>query len=319
MVYAAALESGIGPDRSYVDAPFEVALADGTVWKPTDMAGYSGQTMSLRDGLALSKNTVTAQVSQEVGVANVARLAQAAGIRQSRLQPVPSLALGTSPVTLLEMVNAYATIASVGEYRKPLLLRRIVDRHVGVLAEFNPETQRAFSRESARDLIDMMRGVVSRGTGTLVRSKFGISADVAGKTGTTQNNTDGWFILMHPQLVAGAWVGFNDQRVTMRSDYWGQGGHNAILLVGDFFRDTLKAGLLDAKAKFPPPWRPPAPPPEPWSLDLSIGSGTSSDGALPPSPSADIVIERDANGSVIIGDRAGVEALRRDQDAPRGP
>jgi penicillin-binding protein 1A len=322
LVYAAALEAGIGPDRTYVDAPFEVPLTDGTVWKPTDMSGYSGMTMTLHDGLVMSKNTVTAQVGQEVGAANIVRLAQAAGIRQSRLQPVPSLALGTSPVTLLEMVNAYATIANVGEYRRPLLVRRIRDRDGRVLVEFAPETQRAISRESARDLIDMMRGVVSRGTGTLVKTRFGIVADIAGKTGTTQNNTDGWFILMHPKLVAGAWVGFNDQRVTMRSDYWGQGGHNAILLVGDFFRDALKANLLDVKAKFPPPWRRPlgasAPEPPSWTehIETIVETDPPAAGDLPPSPSSEIVIERDANGSLVIGDRAGVESMRRQ---PRGP
>jgi len=78
-----------------------------------------------------------------------------------------------------------------------------------------------------------------------------VRADVAGKTGTTQKNTDGWFILMHPRLVAGAWVGFNDSRVTMRSNYWGQGGHNAVLLVGDFFRAALDARLIDGGARFP--------------------------------------------------------------------
>ncbi|MEO8599322.1 MAG: penicillin-binding protein, partial [bacterium] len=82
---------------------------------------------------------------------------------------------------------------------------------------------------------------------------------IAGKTGTTQNNTDGWFILMHPDLVAGAWVGFNDARVTMRSNYWGQGGHNAVLLVGDFYRSALNARLIDAKALFPGGKLPPAP------------------------------------------------------------
>src|SRR5207237_4809017 len=117
---------------------------------------------------------------------------------------------------------------------------------------------RSLSPDSAVELIDMMRGVVTQGTGTAVRTRFGMtSVDIAGKTGTTQNNTDGWFILMHPHLVAGAWVGFNDTRVTMRSDYWGQGGHNAILLVGDFFRDALNAHLIDAKAEFPRPNHPP--------------------------------------------------------------
>jgi penicillin-binding protein 1A len=93
--------------------------------------------------------------------------------------------------------------------------------------------------------------VINRGTGTAVRTRFGINGDVAGKTGTTQNNADGWFILMHPNLVAGAWVGFNDTRVTMRSNYWGQGGHSAILLVGDFFKSALDSGKVSGDAQFP--------------------------------------------------------------------
>ncbi|HET7794990.1 MAG TPA: transglycosylase domain-containing protein [Rhizobacter sp.] len=249
-VYGAALESGLSPERGYLDEAVEFRSSGGTTWRPTDMAGASGTAMSLRDGLVYSKNTITAQVMHEVGVPSVVSLARAAGVNQSRLDPVPSLALGTSPVTLLEMVNAYATIAQEGQYHAPVFVKRIRDRHGKVLAEFGPAPKRAMSQDTALELIDMMRGVVSRGTGTLVRTRFGISADVAGKTGTTQNNTDGWFILMHPSLVAGAWVGFNDSRVTMRSNYWGQGGHNAILLVGQFFRDTLKAGLVDRGAQF---------------------------------------------------------------------
>jgi penicillin-binding protein 1A len=124
------------------------------------------------------------------------------------------------------------------------------------------------SKQSAVTLIDMMRGVINRGTGTGIRYRFGITADVAGKTGTTQNNADAWFIMMHPNLVAGAWVGFNDNRVTMRSNYWGQGGHSAILLVGDFFRTVLDAGKISADALFPgghkpePAIRREEPPPE---------------------------------------------------------
>jgi len=257
-VYGAALERGLLPQRGYIDQAVAIRSRDGSIWRPTDMSGPSGNTMSLRDGLIYSKNTITAQVMQEVGIERVVSLAKAAGIDQSRLDPVPSLALGTSPVTLLEMVNGYATIAQQGEHHQPLYVKRIRDRHGNVLAEFGSRTRRAMSAESAVELIDMMRGVVSQGTGTLVRTRFGIVADIAGKTGTTQNNTDGWFILMHPQLVAGAWVGFNDSRVTMRSNYWGQGGHNAILLVGDFFRDTLKSGLIDPKARFAPAREPQA-------------------------------------------------------------
>jgi penicillin-binding protein 1A len=252
IVYGAALERGITPDHPYLDAVMDIKASDGSVWRPTDMSGTTGRQMTLRDGLVYSKNTITAQVMQDVGLAPIARLAHDMGIRQSKLAQVPSLALGTSPVTLLEMVNAYSTIAAQGDYRRPVFIKSITDRDGKVLAQFGSETpEHTISNASAVTLIDMMRGVVNRGTGTAVRYRFGITADVAGKTGTTQNNADGWFILMHPNLVAGAWVGFNDTRVTMRSSYWGQGGHNAILLVGDFFKTALDSGKIDANALFP--------------------------------------------------------------------
>ncbi len=255
-VYAAAMESGMPSTHSFMDTAVAIPLGHGKFWRPTDMSGASEAPMTLREGLAQSKNTITVQVAQTVGVHRIASLAQVMGVDQSKLDVVPSLALGTSPVTLIEMVGAYATIAAQGERRKPFMVQRIVDRHGAVLAEFGAAPQRVLSAEVAIELTDMMRAAVNRGTGTAVRNRFGITADVAGKTGTTQDNTDGWFILMHPGLVAGAWVGFNDQRITMRSSWWGQGGHNAILLVGDFFRSALKDKLVDAKLQFPPPRRP---------------------------------------------------------------
>jgi penicillin-binding protein 1A len=252
IVYGAALEHGLTPDHPYMDAVMDIKASDGTIWRPTDMTGTTGRQMTLRDGLVYSKNTITAQVMQDVGLPPIVKLAKDMGIRQSKLQQVPSLALGTSPVTLLEMVNAYSTIAAQGEYRAPVFVKSITDRDGQVIASFGSQSpERALSQASAVTLIDMMRGVVNRGTGTAVRYRFGITADVAGKTGTTQNNADGWFILMHPNLVAGAWVGFNDTRVAMRSSYWGQGGHNAILLVSDFFKSALDSGKLDANALFP--------------------------------------------------------------------
>ena len=252
IVYAAALEKGIAPEHPYRDAVTSIRFGDGTVWRPTDMSGTTGRTLTMRDGLVFSKNTITAQVMQDVGVAPIVKLAQNMGVRQSKLAQVPSIALGTSPVTLLEMVSAYSTIATQGEYRHPVFVRRITDRDGKVIADFgSQQPQRVLSQASAVTLLDMMRGVINRGTGTAIRYKFGITADVAGKTGTTQNNADGWFIMMHPNLVAGAWVGFNDNRVTMRSNYWGQGGHSAILLVGDFFKDALASGKVSADALFP--------------------------------------------------------------------
>ncbi|WP_084200053.1 penicillin-binding protein 1A [Noviherbaspirillum autotrophicum] len=327
LVYGAALEQGLSPERAYVDRTLEFRAPDGSLWRPTDMSGASGRLMSMREGLIYSKNTITAQVMQDAGIPSIITLARAAGIKQSRLDPVPSLALGTSAVTLLEMVTSYATIAQVGEYRKPVFIKRIKDRDGNVLADFHTEGTQAMSEDTAVELIDMMRGVIKRGTGTLVRERFGIVADIAGKTGTTQNNTDGWFILMHPNLVAGAWVGFNDSRVTMRSDYWGQGGHNAALLVGDFFRDMLKHKLIDTKAKFPQPKRPPplivaAPPEDAVGTGVAASSGDSGaddpapldTAALP--PGYGVVTTRDGSTTLVIGP-GGIEAVRRrDEQSP---
>ncbi len=257
-VYGAALEAGMSPDWGYLDRPVEIALADGNVWRPSDMSEPSLEPMTIRDALVHSKNTVTAQLMQDIGVPRVLDFARAAGVDRSPLDAVPSLALGTSPVTLLEMVDAYAAIAALGVQHAPRLILRITDRHGAVLADFAPQPRRAMHEETAIELIDMLRGVVQRGTGTAVRTRFGIRADVAGKTGTSQDNMDGWFILMHPQLVAGAWVGFNDPRVTLRSSRWGQGGYNALRLVGDFFRIAFDEQWLDPKAGFPRPARPPA-------------------------------------------------------------
>lgn len=253
-VYGEAFRQGLNPDYTLIDQAVEIPVSGAEVWRPTDGKAPSGRAMTLRSGLTYSKNTITAQLMQKVGVANVAQLAHAMGVRQSKLENVPSLALGTSPVTLKEMVAAYGTIANDGRYIEPVMVTRIEDRHGRVLEEFvaaKPEL--ALAQDSAYTLLDVMRGVVDRGTGSDIRTRFGIYADVAGKTGTTQDNADGWFILMHPQLVAGAWVGFNDNRVTLRSDYWGQGAHSALPIVGDFFRNALRTRIIDARSRFGTP------------------------------------------------------------------
>jgi penicillin-binding protein 1A len=252
-VYGAALEQGMPSDRRFTDEAVEIPMSDGTVWRPTDASPATGREMTAREGLIYSRNTITAKVMQEVGPKSAANFARRLGVNQSKLEPVPALALGTSPVTLLEMVSAYSTIASGGEYRKPILVSRIADKDGNVLETVTSDGKRALSDKTAHELTDMMRGVVNQGTGRGIRTQFGIQADVAGKTGTTQNNTDGWFILMHPRLVAGSWVGFNDARVTMRNDYWGQGAHTALPIVGDFYRQSLHARLVESGARFPEP------------------------------------------------------------------
>ena len=250
-VYGEAFRQGIGPETMFVDKAVEFRVGPNDIWRPADGSPPSDSEMSLRDGLAFSKNTITAQLMQQVGPTNVARLAHELGVRQSKLNPVPSLALGTSPVTLREMTTAYATIANGGDYRDLIMITRIEDRHGDIIAEFHPAAaEKTLDSRTAHILLDVMRGVINHGTGMAIRNHFGIRADVAGKTGTTQDNADGWFLLMHPQLVAGAWVGFNDNRVTLQDNYWGQGARSALPIVGDVFREALRLRVIDPQAQF---------------------------------------------------------------------
>jgi penicillin-binding protein 1A len=252
-VYGAAFAGGALASDTFIDQPVEIPMDHAPPWRPSDHTPPSGEPMTLREGLAYSKNTITAQVMQRVGPERVAALARAMGVRQSRLDPVMSLALGTSPVTLKEMVAAYGTIANGGSYIEPMVVTRVENRKGKVLEEFRPAAaQPALSGPADLTLLDAMRGVVDIGTGTAIRQRYGIKADVAGKTGTTQDDTDGWFILMHPDLVAGAWVGFNDNRVTM-ADSWGQGAHSALPIVGEVFQQALKTRVIDPGLRFAVP------------------------------------------------------------------
>ncbi|MEO8121823.1 MAG: penicillin-binding transpeptidase domain-containing protein, partial [Rhodoferax sp.] len=259
-VYGAAFMQGFDSSYTFIDEPVAIASQGGQVWTPSDATPPSYQPTTLRDGLAYSKNTITAQLMQKVGPASVARLAQAMGVRQSKLDLVPSLALGTSPVTLLEMVAAYGSIANGGNYIQPVLVLRVEDRNGRLLEQFEPVRERepAMPRAHALTLVNAMRGVIDVGTGVAIRQRYGIQADVAGKTGTTQDNTDGWFIMMNPQLVAGARVGFNDNSVTMGS--WGQGARSALPMVGDVFQQAFRNRWIDPNAEFDIPRPRPTPP-----------------------------------------------------------
>jgi len=260
-VYAAAFADGSSPRDTLIDQPVTITSRGGEVWSPRDATPPTGRPMTLREGLVHSRNSITAQLMQQVGPPRVAQLARAMGVRESKLDAVPSLALGTSPVTLREMVGAYGTIANNGRWIDPVLVLRIEDRTGKTLDSFVPSrTEQALPRAQALTLQNVMRGVVDEGTGAAIRTRHGITADVAGKTGTTQDNSDGWFILMHPQLVAGAWVGFNDNSATMGR--WGEGARSALPIVGDFFQQSLRSRWIDANAEFEIP-RPRPKPREP--------------------------------------------------------
>ena len=243
-VYAAALQRGYAPDDEVEAGAASVTLDDGTVWSPS--GGSSGGTLA--DALAFSKNAVAARLTQEVGPGRVALVAERMGVT-SPLDVVPSIGLGTSPTTLLEMVGAYGTIANDGLARTPRLVTRIETAGGHVLETFAPTGSQALTRRDARHLVGMMRGVIDRGTGRDLRA-LGAEGDLAGKTGTTQQYADGWFIAMRPGIVVGAWVGFNDQRVTFRSMQTGAGSATALPVVAAFLR-RVQGTLPDVR--FPGP------------------------------------------------------------------
>jgi penicillin-binding protein 1A len=222
-----------------MDEAVEIPLGGKQVWRPTDGGAAQQQPMTLADGLAFSKNTITAQLMQQVGPARVAELARAMGVREIQAGRGALAGAGHQPGHLKEMVAAYGTIANAGRYVEPML---ITASKTATARCWRPLPARARARPGPAaphsTLRNAMRGVVDRGTGVAIRSRYGMRADVAGKTGTTQDNTDGWFILMHPRVVAGAWVGFNDGRITLRSDYWGQGAHSALPMVGEVLQQA---------------------------------------------------------------------------------
>jgi len=248
-VYSAAVDEGYRPNDMFIDEKVTYTFPQtGRTWSPGNFGRESRQPIPMRKALAQSKNTVTSQLAIELGPGRIADQARRMGI-ESELNEVPSLALGTSPVTLQEMIGAYGVLANQGTYRKPVFLKRIETQDGRVLARFGSEGREALSPSTAYTTLDMMRGVISGGTGIRMRSEFGARGDLAGKTGTTQDNSDGWFMLLHPDLAVGAWVGFNSPQITFRTRYWGQGSHNALKIVGNFYQDVN----LSTEARFEEP------------------------------------------------------------------
>lgn len=260
-VYITALELGFRSTDQLVDSVITYRDPDSRqTWRPQNVGGASGNMLTLKDALAYSKNTITAQLVAEVGPHRVASTARRLGIK-SDLDEVPSIGLGTSPTTLMEMVSAYATIANEGRYHEPIFVTRIENRNGRVLASFGTKARSVLSNYTAYTILDMMRGVVDYGTGQRIRNQYGVRGDVAGKTGTSQEGADGWFMLMHPNLVMGAWTGFSSPQIHFRSNFWGQGAHNALHLVGQFYRQAKAETDVFADVSFQPPlgWEPPVP------------------------------------------------------------
>ena len=247
-VYAAAIDQlryspcDSLPDNQYCIEPLKHGNME--AWCPKNSDGkYSGENLTLKNALANSVNTVTAQLIDKVGPASVVSIAKNMGISREILE-VPSIALGTPDFNVYEMVGAYGTFANQGVYVKPVMVTRIEDKNGTVLYEYRPETKDVLSKDVAYAMVNLMEGVTQYGSGGRLRHSFakeqtvykeiitgypyGLTNPIAGKTGTTQNQSDGWFMGMVPNLVTGVWVGGEDRAAHFSSLTYGQGASMAL-------------------------------------------------------------------------------------------
>lgn len=230
IVYAAALEKGFTPDSVFMDEPISLAGASrGKTWEPKNFDNrYHGLT-TLKTGLIQSRNIVAIKLLQEVGINRVARMAKDLGIR-SKLKPDLTMALGSSGISLLEMTGAYSAFANHGSYTPPVFIEKIIDRHGNILEENSSGKIRVMSKKTA-DLMDhMLQEVIRQGTG---RQAQGLKRTAAGKTGTTDNNMDAWFIGYTRDFLAGVWVG-HDKKMSLSKH--ASGGQVAAPIWLDFMK-----------------------------------------------------------------------------------
>jgi penicillin-binding protein 1A len=202
-------------------------------------------------------NSVTARLMYEVGPAPVVQLVKNLGFDSStHINPYPSICLGTTEISLYEMMGAYSPFANEGIYTKPFFIKRIEDRKGNLIKVFVPEQKEALRPEVAYVMQEMMKGVVDEGTAIRLHYRYKLKGTIIGKTGTTQSNSDGWFMGLTPGLMAGVWVGCEDRYVRFRSTWLGQGNALALPIWAKFFQritndPTLKIDLEQKFTEFP--------------------------------------------------------------------
>lgn len=260
-VYATAIRFGEHPCTEYPNQKICIDMPDGQPqWCPDNSDFKYGEMVTLEYALANSINTITAMLIKKYGPEPVIQLARDMGI-DSPLPAVPSLALGVAEVKLYEMVAAYSALVNKGVYIEPILITRIEDKNGNMIFEASPETREALDERSAYVTLEMMKGVVdgaynrekdeTMGTGVRLRMDVAsrkydnIDAPMAGKTGTTQNNTDGWFMGLTPDLVTGVWVGAQDPTVRFSRTHYGQGANTGLPIYGYYMQDVYANDSLN--------------------------------------------------------------------------
>ncbi|MEO0506291.1 MAG: transglycosylase domain-containing protein [Bacteroidota bacterium] len=273
-VYAAAIDQlryspcDSLPDSQYCIEPLKHNNPE--AWCPKNSDGkYSGEGLTLKKALANSINTITAQLIDKVGPGSVVNIVKNMGLSREILE-VPAIALGTPEFNVYEMVGAYGTFANQGVYVKPVMVTRIEDKNGTVLYEYVPETKDVLSKDVAYAMVNLMEGVTQFGSGGRLRHSWAknqtvykevvtgypyeLTNPIAGKTGTTQNQSDGWFMGMVPNLVTGVWVGGEDRSIHFRSLRYGQGASMALPIWGMYMKMNYQDESLGiSKAAFEEP------------------------------------------------------------------
>ena len=243
-LYTLAMQEGMSPCDKVVNVPQTFMVGD-TTWTPasTDKDEWIGQTVTLKWGLTKSSNNISAYLMKQYGPEAMVEMMRKMGIG-SYLDPVNPLCVGSADISVYEMVAAYNTFPSKGVYVSPVFVTRIEDSMGNVLGEFNNRKKEAISDYTAYLMANLMQGVVNSGTGVRLRAKYGLKGEIAGKTGTTNDQSDGWFIGYTPSLTAGVWVGAEDRQVHFESLALGGGSNMALPIWGIFMKKVLQDGTL---------------------------------------------------------------------------
>lgn len=233
-VYTLAIENGWTPCTKVPNVP--VVFEDYDNWSPRNAGSYmDGQKVPLTKGLAFSINRVTARLMKQLSIAPVIELARKMGV-ENHIDEVPAICLGVADLTLYEMVGAYSTFANKGLHTKPISVRRIEDKNGNVLEEFTPIKSEVINDQVAYAVLHLLQQVSLYGTAGRLRWKYGLEGEIAGKTGTTNDNSDGWFIGLTPQLAGGAWVGGSEKAIRFRNTRLGSGANMALPIWAKFMQ-----------------------------------------------------------------------------------
>jgi penicillin-binding protein 1A len=231
-LYTLAMQEGESPCSRYPNVQPVIDMGNGQVWAPENSSDdRRGQQVTLKWALANSNNWVSGQLLRKYSPKAVVAMAHKMGVT-SDIPAVYSIALGSCDLSLYEMVGAMSVFVNKGIYIEPVFITRIEDKNGNVLQNFTPKSQEAISEETAWLMVQLMKGVVEEGTSVRLRYKYGLDNEIAGKTGTTQNQSDGWFMGLTPDLVTGVWTGCEDRAAHFRSITLGQGANMALPIWG---------------------------------------------------------------------------------------